>query len=337
VTYPSRTAEAVVFRERFRNAATVHTNGGALVGSPLIKDGVYLTGSEYITHPISTMLDGRRFLTIVFEFWPDTDYDEDALANLFSTTSDDYRAYKDNNTASNVLGIVLGGTSIATIASATYSGSWRVGERNVLVISSDGTTTDAWLNKTQILTADATAWTPTNPATLYTGALADGSGKLEGRATELSIQSLVMVQADVDALQDGSLFRYSNSSELWADMESAIVDGSNDRTPDRSRHGRTVLLGDGAGTGTPTFSNPGFVFDGGNDYMTLPADPTGTYTVVTKRIEDIDPVFESDLTTWTKIKTAGQFSGTLGFLAWFPFALSPIQQTDLNYLLRGIR
>jgi hypothetical protein len=335
VTYPERTAEGVVFRERFTNAATVHANQGTLIGSPTVKDGLILTGSEFATYPISSLLDGRRFLTFIFKFWPDTDYDEDALANLFSSTSEDYRVYKAANAASNVLGIVLGGTLIAEVASATYSGSWRVGERNVLVISSDGTTTDAWLNATQILTADATAWTPTDPATLYIGALAGGTGKLEGRVTELSIQDLVMIQADVSAVQSRSLFTYVNRSELWAPMRSAIVDGSNDRTPDESRYGRTILLGDGAGTGTPTFQNPGFLFDGVNDYMTLPADPTGTFTVVSKRAEDRSPVFDSDLTTWNLIDTAGQFSGTLEFLGWFPFTLSPIQQTDLDYLLRG--
>lgn len=336
--YQSRPAEAITFRELFSNQATLHANGGILVGSPLIQDGIRLDGStQYVTFPVSSLFQSLTFLTIKIEFWPDNDYDVDSVQTLCSSTSDHYYLYKDNNAANNVLGIILGGTTITTIASSTYGTYWRQLDRNVLIVSSDGITTNAWLNGAQILTADATTWIPTNPVTLYIGSKADLSGKFAGVISDVSVHHCVMVQADCSAIQDHSLFTYPNSADLWADMVTAVIDGSNDRTPDKSRRGKTILLGNGAGTGTPSFSDPGFLFDGSSNYMTLPTAPTGDFTIVTKRSEDIAPVFENDLTTRNKIATSGQFSGTLEFYGEWPYLLSPIQQADLEYRLRGIR
>lgn len=134
----------------------------------------------------------------------------------------------------------------------------------------------------------------------------------------------------------GRLFTYPNESSMYADMSTAIIDGANDRTVDKSRNGLTVLLGDGAGTGTPAWQNPGFLFDAVNDRLTLPPDPTGTFTVAWKRRNE-PVVFESDLTTWNLIKAAGGFEGLLDYLAWWPFALSPLQQADLGYQWAGGR
>lgn len=199
--YPSRAAEKVLFREQFRNAADVARNGGTLVGAPVIKDGAILDGAaDYTVHALAGLLSGRSILSSRLEIWPDFDYDLNDVISLFSSTSNHYRAYKHNNAGGNVLGIVLGGTLVQEIASAVWSPSWVVGGRNTLVISSNGATTDAWLNGTQILTADPTAWTPTNPANLYLGARANGTGKVDGTIHSFDFRAGLLTQADVDLL-----------------------------------------------------------------------------------------------------------------------------------------
>ncbi|NIO75604.1 MAG: hypothetical protein GTN69_06920 [Armatimonadetes bacterium] len=339
MTYPSRPAEAVTFRELFTNPATLHANGGVLTGTPLVQNGVHLDGStQYVTYTISSRTFYRKQIAIVTEFYPDFDYDGDINAYLYDAQSGKrYYVIKCDNSANNELYIGLGNVLVSIVAPATFGPYWRQGQRNVLVVTGEPGDVDVWLNGTQIVTGDSTSWSLKDPTTLYIGTWNLINYRFDGVITGFSVHSRRLTQADVDGIQDHSLFTYQNSADLWADMATAIVDGSNDRTPDKSRRGKTVLLGDGAGTGTPVFSDPGFLFDGSSDYMTLPTAPTGNFTVVTKRSEDLVPVFENDLTTRNKIKTAGQFDGTLEFLGEWPFLLSPIQRDDLEYRLRGIR
>ncbi len=339
MTYPSNPAESVVFRELFRDSASLHANGGALTGSPIVKDGIRLDGTtQHATYAIPPTTFFREEITIVTEFTPDFDYDGDLNAYLYDSESGNrYYVIKCDNSANNELYIGMGNTLVSIIAPATFGPHWRQGERNVLVVTGEPGDVDVWLNGTQIVTADSTSWTIKDPDTLYIGTWNLINFRFDGIINGFSVHDRRFTQADVDGVQDRSLYVYPNRSELWADMKTAIVDGSADRTPDKSRHGRTILLGDGAGTGSPTWTGSGFLFDGVDDYMTLPVDPSGTYTVVSKRAEDISPVFDSDLSTWNDIDTAGQFSGTLEFLAWFPFDLSPIQRTDLDHQLRGFR
>lgn len=339
MTYSSNPAEGAIFRESFVDAVSLHANGGVLTGSPVVNRGISLDGStQHVTYEIPPETFFRREITIVTEFTPDFDFDGDINAYLYDAESGNrYYVIKCDNAANNELYIGLGNTLVSIIAPATFGPYWRQGKRNVLVVTGEPGDVDVWLNGTQIVTADSTSWSIKDPTTLYIGTWNLLNFRFDGVINRFSVHDRRFTQADVDGVQDETLYVYPNRSELWAPMRSAIVDGSSDRTPDESRYGRTVLLGDGAGTGSPTWQGNGFLFDGVNDYMTLPADPTGTYTVVSKRAEDISPVFDSDLSTWNNIKTAGQFSGTLQFLAWFPFDLSPIQRTALDHQLRGIR
>lgn len=334
--YPYRSSERVLFREKFRNVITVHANKGTLVGSPTIKNGIKLNGTtQYITYPISDDTLARDPITFVIEFIPDFDYDDSLNHYLVdSTNGARYFIYKNSG---NNLSVRAGNVTVANIIPATYLPHWRDREFNRIVVSFTSGASNAWLNGAQILTNDTTVFELAYPTTLNIGSDFNTTGKFVGEIRSVSIHDCEFDQNDVSAIQDGSLYTYANRAQLWADMSLATIDGSNNRTLDRSRFDQTILLGNGTGTGTPSFSAPGFLFDGVDDFMTLPADPTGTYTVVTKRGEDLEPVFESDLTTWTKIKTPGQLSGTLEFLGRWPFSLSPIQRTDLGYRLRGIR
>jgi hypothetical protein len=143
-------------------------------------------------------------------------------------------------------------------------------------------------------------------------------------------------QAEFTATSTGLEF-YVVGGTGYVEFDSVHVRPVLDRTLDKSPNGRVCLLGDGSTVaGIPAWQSPGFLFDGSTDYLTLPPDPTGTFTVAWKRRNE-PTVFESNLTTWNLIKAAGGFSGLLDYLAWWPFTLSPLQQADLDQSWTGGR
>lgn len=331
--YPALPAERVQFRERFRDPATVVRNGGTLVGSPVIKNGATFDGTtDYLSYVISSFVLASAQITFVVEFTPHFTPADTEYRVLVDTNSNWYRIYKDTN---GDLTIKFNNVEVGDYASGAYGSYWKTNERNIIVISGETGSTKTWLNG-NLLGTDASAWTPGPSSPLYVGAFFNATGHFDGTIYSVSIHRGLWDQQDVDALQDGSLFRYRNRTSLWLDMAEAIIDGSSDHTLDKSRNGSTVLLGDGAGTGTPTWESPGFTFDGVNDYLILSADPTGTFTVAWKRRGEVVN-FESDLTTWNLIKASGSFTGLLDYLAWWPFTLSSIQQRDLEQAWAGGR
>ncbi|MCK5019281.1 MAG: hypothetical protein KAS32_19635 [Candidatus Peribacteraceae bacterium] len=330
--YSWRVAEQLLWRERFESPGKVAANGVTLVGAPVPSQGLPLNGtSQYGTKAFPLGL--RTEFCGILEFLPNFAHDDGVLTYLQSSTGDTYAVYKD---AGDNLVIELGGTVIESIAAGVYGVYWLTGERNRLALSTTGTLTNAWLNGTQILTNDATGWTASPPADLVIGSSAGGGDYFDGTIYGLDYRAGLFVQADIDALESGDMFNWQNRTSLYLDLRDAVIDGTTDHTTDRSPNGHTVLLGDGAGTGRPTFEAPGLTFDDVNDYLTLPADPTGTFTVAWKRRNE-DVATEANLTTWNKIKTAGDFGGLLDFLAVWNFSLSPIQIRDLEYAWAGGR
>lgn len=199
--------------------------GGTITGSPTFsRAGIDLDGSaDYVTYNIANTLFSGNKISIVVEFTPDFAYDENATRYLCdSSASNRYYIIKKNNAASNVLGIFLGNTSIATIASATYSAYWKQNERNVIVISGTTGATDCWLNGTQILTADVTAWSVAIPTNFYVGASNAGATPFDGEIHSISIYNDLLTGDEAQALYDNSLFNFQNKADVWLDMKSQV-------------------------------------------------------------------------------------------------------------------
>jgi hypothetical protein len=176
-------------------------------------------------------------LTIEIEFWPDRDYDYDATFNLFDTTGSNYYVQKLNNAGSNVLRIVLGGTTIVDVAAATYGSLWRVGQRNLLIISGTTGATDVDLNSSEIVSADATAWTHTDDAVLSVGAAITPANYFDGHISRLTIgHFLATEQEHVDAWNKRT-FDWQNRLDLHLLMRMV------DHDPDNSK---TLNVGNGA-------------------------------------------------------------------------------------------
>ena len=197
---PAERSVGCVFAENFESNWHVQENGGAISGSPVINHGATFDGAaDYITY----RLQGHEFnaanISIVIEFYPDFNY-SDNVECYFIDSTDPYRyiIYKKPIGGGYQLDIYLGNTQIASILPATYGGSWLQSERNVLVVSGTSGATNAWLNGTQILTSDASAWTPDAPTELYVGSRFNATGLFDGVISSVKVFQSLLTGEDAE-------------------------------------------------------------------------------------------------------------------------------------------
>lgn len=266
----------MVFRDRFTSSLLTRRNGIALQGSPAFSvSGMVLDGSsDYAQYEGEKLLAivGADELFVMIRFTPTFAHDDGSNHYLLDSTAGRYEVVK---TATNTLVILLGGTLIAAIAAATYGGSWNVNQENVLIISSASGDTDAWLNGTQILTADATAWSPARSETrLVIGSANGGGNYFAGTFRELAVGNRKL---DADGAEELDLRLEQTIQEIDADravlalpMKQSYVRPSDSLrvTEALGLAGVTeVLVGSDGSTAAefPTKVNPrGFSFDGGD-------------------------------------------------------------------------
>ena len=203
------------------NAVEVAKDNGTITGSPTFsRDGCDLDGSnDYITYAIPNTLMSSEKISIAMEFTPDFAADDNSNRLLCFTPTIGYNLTK---AGGNHINITLGNTSIADISLVTYQAYWKVGERNLLTVSSNGSSTDAWLNGNQILTADATAWTPGNPTSLFVGATNIPNQFFDGKIHSVSIKNDLTTAQEALDLYDNSTFNFQNKSDVWLDMKSQV-------------------------------------------------------------------------------------------------------------------
>ena len=211
-----------VFHQDFYGPVSVAKAGGTLVGSPtFVGGGVSFDGSsDYIQYSVPSTLLAHKKISFVVEFIPEFDWDINAHSYLYTTETPSSRILKGNNASNNILVVDMAGSAIASISSATYSPYWLVNKRNVLVISSESGSTNAWLNGSQILTNDSSTWTPVYNSSLYIGASKDSDSFFDGTIKSFSIHNRNFTQEDVSALQNNSLYNFYNKSDVWLDFKS---------------------------------------------------------------------------------------------------------------------
>lgn len=316
-----------IFKQDFSGPVSVAKAGGNLVGAPsFVGGGVSLDGvSDYIQYAISNTLLSHPQMTIVMGFMPDFNWD-DGIDHFFVDTTSGERVAVYKAAGGNFTVYINGVTVLNSIGVSEYGQYWKQSNLNVVVIVTTPGENRLYLNGYNVDTT-TTSFTSSEPTELYLGASYSGASYFDGTIKNFSIHNRIFTQEDVSALQNNSLYNYANKADVWLDFKSL----SDDLVLDRSGNGKNGTV-DGC-----LFSAPGIFFDGVNDKLdqTL-SDPTGTFTVAYKKRNEAAE-FESDLTTWNQIKSAGSFSGTLDYLAVFPFELSPIQEEHLSVMWSGAR
>ncbi|KKN23368.1 hypothetical protein LCGC14_0905670 [marine sediment metagenome] len=232
--YTSHAAERVIFLERFENPAKVYKNGGILVGDPVIKDGVILTGSEYVSYAIPASLLVKNELSFVSRFIAGFAADDATNHFLWDTPlANRYLLYKTNG---NDLIAYMAGTLVLSIGLGSYSAYWNAYAENEIIVSSTPGSSQMYLNGT-LVGSSATVWTPNQTTSLFIGKDA-AVGYFEGTYKSLKIQSTLLTQADVDRIQDNSLYTYPSRASIFLDFKESTAKAGTIR-------GTTELLADG--------------------------------------------------------------------------------------------
>jgi hypothetical protein len=144
--------------------------------------------------------------TIAVKFTPDTNVVELPYRYLYdSSVGGRYNAAKIGSGASSVLQIMMGDTVVEYIPSSTYSSYWLTGQENTLIVSGASGNTNAWLNGNQILTNDATAWTPDNPAVINVGQTIAGTGYFDGKIHYMKVWQRVLTSDERDIINAGRI------------------------------------------------------------------------------------------------------------------------------------
>ena len=215
-----------IFHQSFESPKEVAKAGGVISGSPVFRpgDGIILDGSsDYISYNIPNTLLAQKKISFVVVFLSDFNWDDGLAHYLYdSTSSNQYTLVKHNTANSNGLVILLGTAFIGAISPVTYSAYWKQNERNIIAVSSNGVLTNVWLNGSQIMTNDNTAWSVKYPTEFYIGATNTATNKFIGTIKSFSIHSRLFTQLDVDGIQSNSLFNFENKADIWLDMKAQV-------------------------------------------------------------------------------------------------------------------
>jgi len=246
-----------LFAESFASQALVEENGGTVGGTPTfnLATGVTLNGtSEYVEYELQGHELSGPERSFVMEFTPTFDYDEDKNTYLFETSTNQDFLLKRNNTNSNRLMLRIGGTTIGTIDQATYSPHWKVNERNVLVISSESTTTYVWLNGVEVMTDDGSAYTAEVETSLHIGI---NAGMSDGRYFGGSVKRFAIF---AQTLSEGeAIDLYNETTWTWREralVELPMLNGNvvGTKTTNAGTLGSAADASYGAGAAAPTKS-----------------------------------------------------------------------------------
>lgn len=278
-----------MFAETFTSQANVEANGGVVTGSPTFgpATGVTLSGSsQYIKYDTCCRFFDSNEVSVVMEFVPHFDADVDAFVDLFSSSADNDRVLKRNNSpTANVLRIRLGGTTIEEIPYATYSPHWVTNGRNVLVISSTSGNTSVYLNGITILDADATAWSNTQSQFVYIGSKSTGANYFDGEIRAFKIFCGLLTAEEAAGYYNQDIYGYESRALINLPMTMAEHDPTNSRSLNRGTLGAAADAHFGATNDKLTWSR-GYKIDNNDDALSIPdqtdlrfGGPTESFTV----------------------------------------------------------
>jgi len=282
-TTPAERLRGAVWAEKFESNELVQLNEGILTDAPVVDNGATFDGvdNRIIYSPELQTFDAKE-LSIVIEFTPTFSLTDGDIRYFYTGDATEYFLQKQ---ADNTLFLQIGSVAIATIPYATYSPAWVADGRNVLVISSQTRDTDVYLNGTQILTSDASAYTPSTVASLVIGNLAAGGAGFTGTIHNFSIFQAKLTEQEALDYYNQSIYSYRNNSTIHLPMRANNHDPSNSppRTLDISGNTYHAEFGSGVAAAYPTkLDKRGYDFDGG-DHMSISDISYRSYSTITVR------------------------------------------------------
>jgi len=265
-----------VWDARLFDSDAVTEQGGVVTGSPTIDRGVMLNGvDESITYLAPELYSTE--ITFVCEFLPDFAPDEDENRHIYSSSGDSYRVLKRNNTDSNTLYISVGHTVIVEVSQATYSPHWKIGQKNLLIVSAASGDNHIYLNGYEI-NSNSTAWTPqtsTDNSKMVLGKKGSASvAYFDGKITQFFIVNRKWTAQEAKDWWAGRTFNYRKRALLYLPMRVAEHNALTGKTLDRSNNNHHAAFGAGTAEPTKLIGRRGYSFDGA-DYMDCGSSITG--------------------------------------------------------------
>ncbi|MCP4540159.1 MAG: LamG domain-containing protein [Chloroflexi bacterium] len=226
--------------------------------------------TDYITYPGGAFFGPLTNISYVVEFNPSFAHDDNATHILVTTNSHDYAIQKRSD---NTLRIYIGNSLIANVAAATYGSYWLVGQRNVIVVSSETGNTSVWLNGTLVLDSDASAWTPTTADPLISvGATVAGANLFDGSISRFAIFSQLLTAAEAADYYNETTWTWRERALVELPMLNANVSGNSTTNVGAGGSAYDAVYGDGStGSTFPTKSTwrKGYEFDGSDTYLKI--------------------------------------------------------------------
>lgn len=271
---PADRMRKCVFAEKFDSAANLALNGGAIAGSVTwVNNGLqFNTASSYVNYATRGMQFNYPFVAWcgVIEFTQNFAYN-DGLTHYFCyTNSAQYGVYK--HSGGNIRVAAGAATVVIDCTTAEYLPYWRTTGINRLAWSCVSGSNYLYLNGT-LIKSSATAFTASTPTAFGIGAsVTSFTGIMHGCKLFIpQTTAQALTQKDCEVLSAGTTYTYWKNATCIMDGLAANYDIANYRHLDLSGNANHVLLGNGAGTGTPAkLSGQGYSFNGSSQYMTVP-------------------------------------------------------------------
>lgn len=203
---PGCSYDEILFAERFVNRASVLRKGGSFGGNPVFDgNGMVLNSStpDYVKYPLNEQFDyGLDPLGVHAICIPPFAWDEGGIERNFFDCTPTLELRMTKGSADNFL-FNVGGTNICNVASATIDPIWIQNGFNVITVSASDGDTNAWINKTQIVTSSVTAY-GTIPALTELGIGIRGTtlGPFNGRLLLIAFFKRLLTAEDHEALCD---------------------------------------------------------------------------------------------------------------------------------------
>jgi hypothetical protein len=271
---PAERQRKCSFAERFDGPAEVARNGGVPTGSVTwVNNGLQLnTTTSYVEYSTRSANANQPWTVYggVVEFTPTFAPDDGLSHYLVSTSANSYGVYKHSASS---LRVLVGGTQVISAAIAEYSAYWKINEVNRLAWACINASSYLYLNGTLIKFSN-TAWTAAAITSFTIGASANSFVGIIHSVKIFTSASTAqnLTTRDLEVLSAGTTYTYWQSATCIMDGMAANYDIANYRHLDLSGNGNHVLLGNGAGTGTPTkLSTQGYNFvSASSQYMSVP-------------------------------------------------------------------
>jgi hypothetical protein len=163
-------------------------------GGVLLNEGGETT--DYLLKTITGVLGGLSEVSIQADVEPAFAMSDDAWHHILGMAVATRFAIQKTNL--NRLYVTMAGTLLTQILEAALAAAWNEYGRNVFTVSGTSGDNDLWLNDTQLLTAEATAWSPADSDVVGIGSNeTGGTGSLfEGWIHSIRIFDGRLVESD---------------------------------------------------------------------------------------------------------------------------------------------